>query len=142
MPDAAIAHSSLHESASFTDELLDWIDRSPFLAIALLIHAIAFFTLNMFPWEVFEKQEAPVLRASAVQVYEDQFEELVEVEPVPIDPVPVATPEIEQPPVPQSDLESEQDTEFHSESPFDNPFDSLMNANADLGLGGGAGSGG
>lgn len=140
MPDAAIPHSPLHEPASFTDELLDWIDRSPFLAIALLIHAIAFFTLNMFPWEVFEKQEGPVLTAMMPQVYEEQFEELVEEKPEPIEPVDVTKPVIDD--VTDVTSESTEDTNLMSDSTFEMPFDSLMNTNAAIGLGPGAGSGG
>ncbi len=140
MSDAAPVRTTLHEQPSFTDELLDWIDRSPFLAIALLIHAIAFFTLNMFPWEVFEQQEGPKLTAERVQVHEERFEELVEVEPELVEPVDVTKPEIVDVPVPVT--ATAELPVAHSEHTADLPFDALMNANAAIGLGPGAGGGG
>ena len=69
------------EEVTFNDVLYDWMDRAPFLAIALLIHVLAFFGLNMFPWEIFEKKEEIIIQAGLPTVIEEPFEELEEEEP-------------------------------------------------------------
>ncbi|MHC4375505.1 MAG: prenyltransferase/squalene oxidase repeat-containing protein [Planctomycetota bacterium] len=126
------------EEVTFNDVLYDWMDRAPFLAIALLIHVLAFFGLNMFPWEIFEKKEEIIIQAGLPTVIEEPFEELEEEEPEELEEEVIEDPIVEDTEVVEETTDVVENDSNLPEAPFEN----TSGFNDAIGLGGGAGGGG
>jgi hypothetical protein len=51
-----------HE-ATFTDELYEWMERAPWVALSLTMHGLILLILALIPWHLFSNEEAPIFEA-------------------------------------------------------------------------------
>jgi hypothetical protein len=124
---------------TFNDVLYDWMNRAPYLAIAVFLHLLAFFALNAIPWNQLEKKDQKILQAEAPPPPEEQFEE-----PEPEPPEEIIEEPIEEPVVSDSEVVEEEVSDVQNEVDSDapeSPFNSDQFNNV-IGIGGGAGGGG
>lgn len=80
------------EPRTFADDLYDWMGRAPFLAIAFVLHLVAFVILSAIPWST--RDDEPRLVISAVMppppdVFEEPEEPIEPEIPEPTDEEPV-----------------------------------------------------
>jgi hypothetical protein len=127
------------QEQTFNDVLYDWMDRAPYLAVAIAVHVVAFFVLQaLAPFEPDDQPEL-VLQAQAPPPPEEEIEEPEPEEPEEIE-------EIEVDEVVLQDTEVvEEITDAVDESENDQPelpFANNTGNNDVIGIGGGAGGGG
>jgi hypothetical protein len=131
-----------HE-ATFTDELYEWMERAPWVALSLTMHGLILLILALIPWHLFSNEEAPIFEARIDQV------ELVEyAEPLPPEPLETEPPldEATEPTLIESvtsespvmdelsEFPDEGDPDFISQAPFE-----AVSTNKLLGVGPGGG---
>ena len=126
-----------HAQGTFEEELNDWFRRSPFFAIALFVHLLAFFAINAIPWNQLRDPEPTFVIAVAPTPPPDSILEPEPAEPIEpelIEPAPVETPVVAETVQTEQDslVDAEADIDFLSESPFQND-----NPATPLGIGGG-----
>lgn len=131
------------QEGTFEDALYEWMQRAPWLAISATAHAMALLLLAIIPWHLLERREQHIIVARVEQAPEQEFEDLVEPEPVEVE-LPTVSDDAELVESPtddavDTDLNATDDTprgdlDFNAEEPFRD-----MAFNGVLGIGGGAG---
>ena len=121
---------------TFADALADWMDRSPFFAIAVAVHIVALFLLQAFSFEEVRPDEVLVVRATLPSPVEEVIEEpepeiLEELEPVEVEQVAL----VESESVEITDDFDALDSDDAAESAFEN----VSNLANTIGLGSGGG---
>ncbi len=122
---------SWEEERTFNDVLYDWLGRAPYLAVALVLHLLALFLLNLVPWNAFDEQEVKTIIANLEVPTVEEFEEPPPPEIEVVEEVEVVEPVVE---VVSEEITPE---EVSEDQPFDNP----NNSNTEIGIGGGGGGG-
>ena len=129
---------------SFTDELYEWMERAPWLALSLSLHAIVLLILVLIPWHLFSPKEEAIFVTQIDSQELAQFEDPLPPEPLETEPVedqvveptlnettPEDSPDNEEP---FEDF-AEGDPEFISNAPFEDFASNML-----LGVGPGAGN--
>ncbi|MBI1382068.1 MAG: hypothetical protein GC161_13405 [Planctomycetaceae bacterium] len=124
---------SWEEERSFNDVLYDWLGRAPYLAVAVVVHLLALFLLNLVPWNLFNEEPVKELTAKIEAPPIEEFEEPPPPEPEEIEEVEIVDPVIVETIVDETVV----DDPVEEDMPFDNP----NNANTEIGIGGGGGGG-
>ena len=143
-PAYSLPHS-WEEEKSFQDEVYEWMQSAPWLALSLAAHVVAFFILSAIPWSLLHSEPDTVIQANTEPpVDEVVIEEPEEPEDPLLEPELMDADELEvvEDPVEADDTEDfvddayeEGDPDLSADAPFDNPH--FQNV---LGIGPGGGS--
>jgi hypothetical protein len=131
------------QDPTFTDELYDWMERAPWLALSVTFHALILLVLALIPWHLFTKEEPVIFEASIDQVEPVEFDEPLPEDPLEtetsteevIEPTIQETPTADSPLIDElSDFPDEGDPDYISQAPFE-----AISTNKLLGVGPGGG---
>ncbi len=119
-----VAPPALHAweaESSFQDQLASWLERTPWLALSLIAHALGFAILFAIPWQLLRAEEPTTITAQLEQTVEDPFVE----DPLPEEPEELEDVEVEEPLMQDADVDP-------TDEPLDRAEDSGPASDLDL----------